>query len=336
MHENFILTKLEKSDVLSVFLAYHDSLSCVYDIGLSENADLQERFDRYDEIEKGIVSAQEYLTKAEKYIEIINDFSESPEKFTDLSHYPQQISYKHLEPLTDNFSGFLEDLNKAYDNFFNFFISNLFSFIDENNSYKAYLEHKPKGKSTPENVKAKKDNFYSLLKDVRKDAFDSNFIELTHLYFDVNKKRNAINHGGKTKSDIIKGHYTVSVDEDGKLSVGTFPIVKFHDEQVYIDVFARYAFNKIFYSMQNLYAACVNTVLQQKPKTASLDICPQLYPIEILDDDLRKDLRQNGKIHSEKQAYIFGLVGENNEFINYSCSRPQDPKFINSLKQGRG
>lgn len=206
-------------------------------------------------------------------------------------------------------------------------------FHDENKNYKAYLEHRPKGKNTPEDSKVKKEAFYSLLKDVRKDAFDTNFIELTHLYFDVNKKRNAINHGGKTKTDIIKGHYTVSVNKDRKLRVKTFPIVEFHSEQVSIDVFAKYAFNKIFYSMQNLYAACVNTILQEKPKTAGLEICPQLYPVEIFDDTLKNSLRQNGKIHTEKQAYVFGLVGENNEFINFSCSRPQDPKFMNSLKK---
>lgn len=111
MQENFILTKLDKSDVLSVFLAYHDSLSCAYDIGLADNATLKQKFDRYNELEKGAVSAQEYLTKAEKYIDTVSDFSEFPEKFTDLTHYPQQLSYKNLEPLTDNFSNFLEDLN---------------------------------------------------------------------------------------------------------------------------------------------------------------------------------------------------------------------------------
>jgi hypothetical protein len=332
MHENFVLTKLNKSDVLSVFLAYHDSLSCVCDIGLDEDADSQQRFDRHNELEKWALSTQEYLTKAEKYIETINNYSQSPENFVDLSHHPQQISYKNLEPLTDNFSNFLEDLNKAYDNFFKFFIGTLFSFTDTSKSYKAFLEYKPKGKKTPEEIKIKKEVFYSLLKDVSKDAFDTNFTELTNLYFDVNKKRNSVNHGGKINSDLIKGHYTVSVDTNKQVTVKSFPLINFHNEQIPLDKFTEYAFNTFFYSMQNLYAACVNTVLKDKPKTAGLDICPQLYPVGVLDDVLKNNLRQNGKIHSDKQAYVFGLIGVNNEFINFSCSRPQDSKFIDSLK----
>lgn len=335
MHEDVILTKLNKSDALSVFLAYHDSLGCVCDIGLTEDADMQQRFDRYNELEKGVVGTQEYLTKAERYIETIGNYSLSPEDYVDLSHYPKQISYKNLEPLADNFSNFLEDLNKAYDNFFKFFIGVLFSFTDTSKSYKVFLEYKPKGKNTPEEIKIKKDYFYSLLKDVSRNAFDTDFAELTNLYFDINKKRNAINHGGKTNSDLIKGHYSVSVDENKTVSVKSFPVVDFHNQQIHLDKFAEYAFNKFFYSIQNLYAACVNTILQDKPKTGGLNICPQFYPTKVFDPVLKSELRKGGKIHSDKQIYIFGLVGESNEFINFSCSRPQDPKFIASLKSNK-
>lgn len=333
MNENFMLTKLNKSDALSVFLTYHDCLNCVYDVGLKKEADLQKRYDRYDELEKGVLSVQEYLTKAETYIDTIHEYSHTPEKFIDISLFPKQISYQNLEPLTDKFSNFLEDLNKSYDNFFKFFVGKLFIYIDTQKNYKSYLEYKPKGKETPEQIKAKKDIFFTLLKNINKDLFDADFSELTNLYFDINKKRNDINHQGTIKSDIIKGHYAVSVDSNRKVTVKTFPIIEFHDQKVPLDQYAEYAFNKFFYSMQHLYAACVNTILQSKINTPGLEVCPQLIPIELFDDITKINLNQNGKIRSDKQAYVFGIIGTDNTFVNYSCSRPQDPKFIATLNR---
>ncbi len=328
-----MLTKVNKSDALSVFLAYHESISCVSNIGLKNDADLQERYDRYNNLENGVLSAQEYLTKAETYVDTIREYSKTPEKFIDISLFPKQISYLNLEPLTDKFSNFLEDLNKAYDNFFKFFIGTLFSYIDIQKNYKAYLEYKPNGKNTPADIMSKKDIFHSLLKNVDKDLFEADFNELTNLYFDINDKRNSINHHGAIKSDIIKGHYSVSVDINKKAKVKNFPIVEFHDQQVPLDQYAEYSFNKIFYSMQHLYAACVNTVLQSKVSTSGLDISPQFIPIALFDNLTKNNLKRDGKIHSDKQAYVFGIIGSDNGFIRYSCSRPLDPKLIATLKQ---
>lgn len=328
MSEQFILTKIDKTDSLSVFLAYSSSLSCVYDIGLNKDATPKQRFDRYKCLEKGWISAEEHLTKAETYIETVDSYYSHPENFVDLDHYPQ-ITYKKTEPLLDNFSNFVEDLNKSYDNFFKFFIDSLFAFVDTEKSYKAYLENKPKTKSTPESVLLKKERFCSLLKGVNKEIFESDFIELTNLYFDLNEKRNAINHGGKTKSDLIHGSYTVHVTEDKKeISVKTFPLVSFYDQKLTLDVYSKYAYNKIFYSMQNLYVACVNTILHDKWASHGSGINPQFCAINNMQNELKKDLRESGKIHSDKQAYVFGSIGEYGEFTNFSCSGPIDPKFI--------
>lgn len=332
MQENFILTKLDKSDSLSVFLAYHGSLSCVCGIGLDQDSTSQQKFDRYVQLENGLISAQEYLSKAEKYIETIETYQKHPENFVDLSHHPNQISYKNIESLTDNFSNFIEDLYKSYDNFFLFYIDTLLSFVDKGKAYKAYLENKPKSKSIPTETLVKKEKFYSLLKDVDKEVFDASYVELTNLYYDLNEKRNAINHFGKTKSDLIHGHYRITVSENKKeISISSFPTVNFYNQTLPLDEYSKYAFHKILYSLQHLYAACVNTVLQDKSAVGRMGICPQLYPIGLMDEELKSSLKKNGKIHSDKQSYVFGLLGENNEFINFSCSRPQDPEFIKRL-----
>ncbi len=328
MSQHLILTKIDKTDSFSVFLAYSPSLNCVYDIGLNKDATPKQRFDRYKDLEKGWISAEEHLTKAEKYIEIIDAYYSHPENFVNLDHYPQ-ITYIKTEQLLDNFSNFVEELNKSYDNFFKFFIDSLFAFVDTEKSYKAYLESKPKTKSTPESVLLKKEKFCSLLKGVDEEIFESDFIELTNLYFDLNEKRNAINHRGKTKSDLIHGSYTVHVSRDKKeISLKTFPFVSFYDKKLTLDVYSKYAYNKIFFSMQNLYVACVNTILQDKWISHGSGFNPQFCAVSNMEKELKDELRKNGKIHSDKQAYIFGSIGEHNEFINFSCSGPIDPKFM--------
>ncbi len=332
--EEIILTKIDKTESFSVFLAYNNCISYVYDIHLDKNISAKEKYERYSELEKALISVQEYVTKAEKYLQKLSEYNDSPEKFVDLSHYPQ-ISYTNIDALSDGFLSFIEDLYKAYDNFFKHLIDKITPY-DPGKNYKAYMENKPNGhKDTPEIAK-KKTDFIGLLSDINKDAFSKNFDNLTKIYFDLNEKRNAINHHGKTKSDLMTGHYTVSVDpETLKPKVRTFPSVQYYEKNHNILEYSNYIFGEIFQSMQHIFAACINTLIDTKTSISGLGK-PYFYPVAFIEKTLKEGFDKRGQILSEAQLYIFGHLFEGMNLVSYQGSRPMDPDYLEKLKKLRG
>ena len=79
LHEEAVLTMVEDTKALSVFLACGDCLSHIYDFRIA-NKDAKSRFKRFKELETPLGVTQENMTKAEGYLTLTQVQGKKPIK----------------------------------------------------------------------------------------------------------------------------------------------------------------------------------------------------------------------------------------------------------------
>ena len=336
LHEEAVLTMVEDTKALSVFLACGDCLSHIYDFRIA-NKDAKSRFKRFKELETPLGVTQENMTKAEGYLTVLREYIEHPEKFCDIDAGSGQKTYKNVEGIKTGFKDFVRDINVAIDTFLKKFIDQI-AFDDPDKSHHVFTEHKPNSKKTPEKVEDKKKKFASLFKGKMNDAnFDAFFDNITRIYYDVNEKRNFFEHHGKLLGDVISGNYLIGND-GSKLSVKSMPTVQFNKADVFLHEYAQKVFFETLSFMQNILALYANRICDELPEMPEMG-GPRFFPIELI-------LKECGQLPSHTfynpesgQKFMFGYLGGifAGGFMPYSGSRPQDPDFMaNRLKKMRG